>query len=230
MPRRSVGALPLCCQIEFQAALVAVFPSRPSVVLTLPLPAGPSLSLAVASFLPTSVMAIYNRCLDSRSRDEIPAASSMNPVRSLHLQPSVTTSVVLWRSTIPAISCSFDVSPVRRFASCRNVSQSSYSTKVSRIASRTRSGLNVACIQPFFGSGIRHGIGCSVSKAPKSENPRLVESWDTSPKQPSPKCCSIPSLRRVLGIWNGTVGWDWEDRPDKRNRDFSRTEPAKALD
>lgn len=29
----------------------------------------------------------------------------------------------------------------------------------------------------------------------KDENPRLVESWDASPKQPSPKCCSIPSLR-----------------------------------
>ena len=41
----------------------------------------------------------------------------------------------------------------------------------------------------------RHRTGRWVSNAQKDENPRLVESWDASPKQPSPKCCSIPRLR-----------------------------------
>src|SRR5215467_14049767 len=93
----------------------------------------------------------------------------MNPVRSLHLQPSVTTSTPLCRSTIPAISCSFDGSPVRRVASCRNVSQLSYSTKISRIASRIRSGLNVTGIQAFFGFDIvtRGSLGSECPKKTK---------------------------------------------------------------
>ena len=41
----------------------------------------------------------------------------------------------------------------------------------------------------------------------KDESPRLKESWDASPKQPSPKCCSIPTLRQTPEAWNGTDGW-----------------------
>jgi len=136
----------------------------------------------------------------------------MNPVRSLHLQPSVTNSTPLCRSTIPAISCWFDGSPVRRVASCRNVSQLSYSTKISSIASRIRSGLNVTCIQSFFGFEIVTLGVTGFGMSQKDESPRLIESWDASPKQPSPKCCSIPSLRRILGMWNGTDGWHWGNR------------------
>src|SRR5215467_10892898 len=91
----------------------------------------------------------------------------MNPVRSLHLQPSVTTSTPLCRSAIPAISCSFDGSPVRRVASCRNVSQLSYSTKISRIRSRVRSRLDVTGIQSFFWVRHRHPVGHWVSECPK---------------------------------------------------------------
>ena len=47
----------------------------------------------------------------------------------------------------------------------------------------------------LFGVRQHQPTGHWFRNAPKDENPRLMESWDTSPKQPSPKCCSIPSLR-----------------------------------
>jgi hypothetical protein len=77
-------------------------------------------------------------------------------------------------NNFPAISCSFDGSPVRRFASCRNVSQLSYSTKVSSIASRIRSGLNVACIQPFFGFDI---VSLRVNWVAMPQKTKIPDSW-----------------------------------------------------
>ena len=47
----------------------------------------------------------------------------------------------------------------------------------------------------FFGFDIVTVPVVALATPRKDENPRLIESWDASPKQPSPKCCSIPSLR-----------------------------------
>jgi hypothetical protein len=48
---------------------------------------------------------------------------------------------------------------------------------------------------PSLGSTFVIARVVGLATTQKDENPRLVESWDASPKQPSPKCCSIPSLR-----------------------------------
>lgn len=80
----------------------------------------------------------------------IRTASPIDSVRSLHLQPSFTMNTRVCRRTTSAITCSFEGSPVTRYASCRNVSQLLYSTKISRIWSRVRSGSNILCTQTLL--------------------------------------------------------------------------------
>src|SRR4029077_19210429 len=81
-----------------------------------------------------------------------------------------------------------------RYASCRNVSQLSYSIKTSRIWSRIRSGSNITCTQSFFSgldatSASTHGCGdCDVE--PNRVSSSMYKQYIQSPWQRQPILCS----------------------------------------
>src|ERR1700758_3047078 len=66
----------------------------------------------------------------------------------------------------------------------------------------------VVCIlltaEPQIINDVIHGWNAKPSK--KTKRPKLKESWDVRPKQPSPEVCFPSRIRNELGIGNGSDG------------------------